>query len=69
MWITNGPDADVLVVYAKTDWNSLKPQHGITCFLIEKVVIIILLRSLYLLHLLQKIAYKKGLRFCAVFFL
>lgn len=36
MWITNGPDADVLVVYAKTDWNSLKPQHGITCFLIEK---------------------------------
>ena len=40
MWITNGPDADVLVVYAKTDWNSLKPQHGITCFLIEKVVII-----------------------------
>ena len=49
MWITNGPDADVLVVYAKTDWNSLKPQHGITCFLIEKVAII--LRSLYLLHL------------------
>jgi len=36
MWITNGPDADVVVVYAKTDWNSLKPQHGITCFLIEK---------------------------------
>ena len=33
MWITNGPDADVLVVYAKTD-----PQagaHGITAFLIE----------------------------------
>ena len=43
MWITNGPDADVLVVYAKTDWNSLKPQHGITCFLIEKVVIIIII--------------------------
>jgi isovaleryl-CoA dehydrogenase len=34
MWITNGPDADVLVVYAKTD-----PQagpKGITAFLIEK---------------------------------
>ncbi|XP_053603062.1 isovaleryl-CoA dehydrogenase, mitochondrial [Plodia interpunctella] len=34
-WITNGPDADVLVVYAKTDFSS-KPQHGITAFLIEK---------------------------------
>jgi isovaleryl-CoA dehydrogenase len=34
MWITNGPDADVLVVYAKTE-----PQagaQGITAFLIEK---------------------------------
>jgi isovaleryl-CoA dehydrogenase len=33
-WITNGPDADVLVVYAKTD-----PQagpRGITAFLVEK---------------------------------
>lgn len=35
-WITNGPDADTLVVYAKTDPNSAKPQHGITAFLIEK---------------------------------
>ncbi|XP_060561676.1 isovaleryl-CoA dehydrogenase, mitochondrial-like isoform X2 [Ruditapes philippinarum] len=35
-WITNGPDADVLVVYAKTDFNADKPQHGITAFLIEK---------------------------------
>lgn len=34
-WITNGPDADVLVVYAKTD-TSAKPQHGISAFLIEK---------------------------------
>ncbi|XP_047020231.1 isovaleryl-CoA dehydrogenase, mitochondrial [Helicoverpa zea] len=34
-WITNGPDADVLVVYAKTDTSS-KPQHGISAFLIEK---------------------------------
>ena len=37
MWITNGPDAEVLVVYAKTDASNPKPQHGITCFLIEKV--------------------------------
>lgn len=35
-WITNGPDADVLVVYAKTNFNTDKPQHGITAFLIEK---------------------------------
>lgn len=34
MWITNGPDADVLVVYAKTDTS--KGAHGITAFLIEK---------------------------------
>lgn len=34
MWITNGPDAEVLIVYAKTD-----PQggsKGITAFIIEK---------------------------------
>ena len=34
MWITNGPDADVLVVYAKTD-PSAGPR-GMTAFLIEK---------------------------------
>ncbi len=34
MWITNGPDADVLVVYAKTDPNA--GPRGITAFLIEK---------------------------------
>lgn len=34
MWITNGPDADVLVVYAKT--SPEKGAHGITAFLIEK---------------------------------
>ena len=33
-WITNAPDADVLVVYAKTDPE--KKQHGITAFIIEK---------------------------------
>lgn len=34
-WITNGPDADVLVVYARTDKNA-KPEHGVTTFLIER---------------------------------
>lgn len=34
-WITNGPDADVLVVYAKTNMN-VKAQHGITAFIVEK---------------------------------
>jgi isovaleryl-CoA dehydrogenase len=34
MWITNGPDADVLVVYAKTD-PSAGPR-GMTAFLVEK---------------------------------
>jgi isovaleryl-CoA dehydrogenase len=34
MWITNGPSADVLVVYAKTDPEA--GSKGITAFLIEK---------------------------------
>lgn len=34
MWITNGPDADVLVVYAKTDPSA--HSRGITAFLIER---------------------------------
>ncbi|KAF0185364.1 MAG: isovaleryl-CoA dehydrogenase [Hyphomonadaceae bacterium] len=34
MWITNGPDADVLVVYAKTDAQAA--SKGITAFLVEK---------------------------------
>lgn len=34
MWITNGPSADVLVVYAKTDPDG--GSKGITAFLIEK---------------------------------
>ena len=33
-WITNGPSADTLVVYAKTDPNA--GSRGITAFLIEK---------------------------------
>ncbi|MFH4745464.1 isovaleryl-CoA dehydrogenase [Vibrio harveyi] len=34
MWITNGPDADTLVVYAKTDPNG--GSRGITSFIIER---------------------------------
>ena len=34
MWITNGPNADTLVVYAKTDPDA--GSRGITAFLIEK---------------------------------
>src|SRR5690606_8236980 len=34
MWITNGPDADTLVVYAKTDPEA--GAKGITAFIIEK---------------------------------
>ncbi|MCH9689260.1 MAG: isovaleryl-CoA dehydrogenase [Gammaproteobacteria bacterium] len=36
MWITNGPEADVLVVYAKTDKTA--GSKGITAFLIEKTL-------------------------------
>lgn len=35
-WITNGPDADVFVIYAKTGTGDAKPQHSITAFLVEK---------------------------------
>jgi len=34
MWITNGPDADVVVVYAKTD--PAAGARGITAFIVEK---------------------------------
>ncbi len=34
MWITNGPGADVLVVYAKTD--PVASARGITAFIVEK---------------------------------
>jgi len=33
-WITNGPDADTLVVYAKTDMDA--GSKGITAFIVEK---------------------------------
>lgn len=35
-WITNGPDADVLVVYAKTDLTAVPASRGITAFIVEK---------------------------------
>jgi isovaleryl-CoA dehydrogenase len=34
MWITNGPDADTMVVYAKTDPE--RKSRGITAFIVEK---------------------------------
>lgn len=34
MWITNGPDCDTLVVYAKTDVEA--NSRGITAFIVEK---------------------------------
>ena len=34
MWITNGPDANTYVIYAKTD--SEKGAHGITAFIVER---------------------------------
>ena len=36
MWITNGPDADVMVVYAKTDPDA--GSRGITAFVVESGV-------------------------------
>lgn len=34
MWITNGPDADVYVIYAKTE--PARGAHGITAFIVER---------------------------------
>ena len=34
MWITNGPNADTMIIYAKTDMDA-KPSHGITAFLVD----------------------------------
>ncbi|KRB30701.1 isovaleryl-CoA dehydrogenase [Mesorhizobium sp. Root695] len=36
MWITNGPDAETLVVYAKTDPD--QKSRGITAFIVEKAM-------------------------------
>ncbi len=35
MWITNGPEADVIIVYAKTDIDA--GARGITAFIVEKI--------------------------------
>lgn len=40
-WITNGPDADVLIVYAKTDMSAVPASHGITAFIVERVGLVI----------------------------
>ena len=37
MWITNGPDADVLIIYAKTDPSA--GSKGITAFIVEKEMV------------------------------
>lgn len=34
MWITNGPDADVVIVYAKT--NAIEAKSQLTAFIVEK---------------------------------
>jgi isovaleryl-CoA dehydrogenase len=45
-WITNGPDADVIIVYAKTDLN-VAPSKGITAFIVEKVIVCVCPYSLH----------------------
>lgn len=35
MWITNGPDAHIVIVYAKTDPKADSPSRGITAFIVE----------------------------------
>ena len=34
-WITNGPVADVVIVYAKTN-PTVRPQKGVTAFIVER---------------------------------
>ncbi|EJT70754.1 hypothetical protein GGTG_11777 [Gaeumannomyces tritici R3-111a-1] len=36
MWITNGPDADVVVVYAKTDPAAVPASRGMTAFIVRR---------------------------------
>lgn len=35
-WITNAPDADVLIVYAKSEGNAKSDAHSISAFIVEK---------------------------------
>ena len=37
MWVTNGTDADIFIIYAKTAPE--KKHHGITCFLVERSMV------------------------------
>ena len=37
MWVTNGTDADIFIIYAKT--TPEKKHHGITCFLVERSMV------------------------------
>lgn len=37
MFYAKAPYADIFVVYAKTNPNADKPQHGISAFIVEKV--------------------------------
>ena len=58
MWITNGPDADVLVIYAKTD--PAAHQKGVTAFIVEKVIeitqVMLLCTCVYVVRELQDLA-------------
>jgi len=38
MWITNGPDADVIVCYAKTTPDTPKKRGNLTAFILEKTM-------------------------------
>ena len=38
MWITNGPDADIIVCYAKTSPDTPKKRGNITAFIVEKTM-------------------------------
>ena len=49
----SGPDADVLVVYARTDPSNPKKQHGISCFLIEKVFLVRTVHNYIITRILQ----------------
>ena len=60
MWITNGPDADTLVVYAKTDLGA--GARGITAFIIEKTC-----KGLFASQKLDKLG-MRGSNTCALVF-
>jgi alkylation response protein AidB-like acyl-CoA dehydrogenase len=57
-WITNGPDADVLIVYAKTE--PTKHQHGITAFIVERVCSHLLSHCRFLAYAPLRLLYVQG---------